>query len=116
MDKTVTNEIGATLKSAVDMKPENWFMGFQMGSMITLTWEKQTNEFKAADTVDNAGNVTANSDTTKTVNYVDWTSNLNMQYGFYVPLPDDYRLDFKLNYQQLTDFEDISVELIVPLK
>ncbi len=116
IDKTITNTLEASLKSAVEMKPENWFFGFQMGSMITMGWEKQTNELKAADTVDNAGNVTANKDTTNTVNYIDWTSTVDMEYGFFVPLPDDYRLDFKLFTNELTDFEQIAVELIVPLK
>jgi hypothetical protein len=99
----------------MEMKPEKWFIGFQMGSEINLMWKKQMNEFRFPDTTDAAGAVTANNDTTLSVNYIDWTSTIDMSYGFYVPLPDEYRLDFSLNGQNLFEFESVALQLIVPL-
>jgi len=115
LDKTWSNTLFLRLDSAVEMKPENWFFGFQMGSRITLQRSREMNEFRNPDTVDALGVVTENKDTTTTVNETLWDSTVSMRYGFFVPLPDDYRLDFTLNGSNLLNFESISVQLIVPL-
>ena len=121
-DEEVTNTIAATLTSAIEMKPENWFIGFQMGSQIVLGYENQTTESKTADSYDSTGTLVGTENTTtKTVNYNDWASTVSMQYGFFVPLPEDYRLDFKLTTSNnsalnVLDFDDVTLQLIVPLK
>lgn len=115
VDSDITNTIGAQLFSAVEIQPEDWFFGFQMGSRMYLSRAKQTLVSEDPDSTDTAGVTTEDNDTDTQEAY-SYTSGVDMEYGFFVPLPDDYRLDFKLNANDLTDFEQVSVELIVPLK
>ncbi|OQY33394.1 MAG: hypothetical protein B6241_08200 [Spirochaetaceae bacterium 4572_59] len=115
VDKNISSKITVQLDSAMEIRPENWLLGFQMGSRILAAREKEITETENPDVVDAAGVVIEDNDSSNTVDFIDWTSTVNMRYGFFVPLPDDYRMDFTLNANNLFEFENVSVQLIVPL-
>ena len=114
-NSTVSNELSAILSAGIEMKPDDWFIGFSMGSKATLSWDRTRTETSTGSTTDNETDIETENETSTQVKNTDWDSLLNNNVGFFIPLPDDYRLDFSLNGSNFFEFENVTLQLIVPI-
>jgi hypothetical protein len=112
IDSTVVNTFRTDFNIGAEMKPENWFLGFMVGTNVDLFLTMTSTKDNTAYVSDAP---TANDDgIDKTVAY-NWDSGMSNNFGIFIELPDNYRLDMNLNASDITQFEDFTVQLIVPL-
>lgn len=103
-DHTETFNITFSLASAVEFMPEGWPFGILLGVVPTFS----NNVATIFDDNLPAPGVTKN--VTKT-----WTTSVTHSYGLFVPIPGGYRMDITVGAVGLWDFDNLSLQLIIPL-
>ncbi len=101
-DYTITSTISFSFPTAVEFLPDKWVFGFLLG--VTPTFSHSTNT-----TYDD---VAALLQTTQKT----WTTAVAHSYGIFIPIPGGFRMDVTLSVNGLWDFDNLSMQLIVPLQ
>lgn len=104
-DHTTTFTITFSLASAVEFRPEDWPFGILLGVIPTFS--------NSVATVYDE-NLTAPA-VTKSVTKT-WTTNVTHSYGLFVPIEGGYRMDITVGAVGLWDFDNLSIQLVVPLQ
>lgn len=109
-DQGISNSLTLSLKSAMEVKPEKWIVGLMLGARGSVGFEnviKTTVNSKPS-------NQEADNPTNKTVKN-NWTALAYTNFGIFIPLPNGYRFDVRLNGSNALEFDSLTMQLIVPL-
>jgi hypothetical protein len=110
-DQDISNSLTLNLRSAMEVKPEKWFVGLMLGARGSVGFTNTTETKR----VQKPSNQEADNPTYKTVNN-NWTALASANFGIFIPLPNGYRFDIAVNTgQNLLVPANLKMQLIVPL-
>ena len=109
-DQGISNSLTLSLRSAMEVKPEKWIVGLMLGARGSVGFTNTIQTERDAKPSDQE----TDEPTDKTVNN-NWTALASANFGIFIPLPNGYRFDVRLNGSNALEFDSLTMQLIIPL-
>ena len=109
-DQDISNSLTLSLQTAMEVKPEKWIVGLMFGAKGSVGFTNTIQTERPAKPSDQE----ADEPTNKTV-INNWTALASAKFGIFIPLPNGYRFDVRLNGSNALVFDSLTMQLIVPL-
>jgi hypothetical protein len=109
-DQDIRNSLILSLQTAMEVKPEKWIVGLMLGARGSVDFTNTTQTNRDAKPSDQE----EDEPTNKTVNNR-WSAGASSSFGIFIPLPNGYRFDVRLNGSNALEFDSLTMQLIIPL-
>ena len=109
-DQDISNSLTLSLQTAMEVKPEKWIVGLMFGAKGSVGFTNTIQTEREEKLSDQEADVP----TKKTV-INNWTALAFANFGIFIPLPNGYRFDVRLNGSNALVFDSLTMQLIVPL-
>ena len=109
-DQDISNSLTLSLQTAMEVKPEKWIVGLMFGAKGSVGFTNTIQTERPAKPSDQE----ADEPTNKTV-INNWTALASAKFGIFIPLPNGYRFDVRLNGSNALEFDSLTMQLIIPL-
>ncbi|MDI9386996.1 MAG: hypothetical protein QM387_05345 [Spirochaetota bacterium] len=109
-DQDISNSLTLSLQTAMEVKPEKWIVGLMLGARGSVGFTNTIQTERDAKPSDQE----EDEPTNKTVNNR-WSAGASSSFGIFIPLPNGYRFDVRLNGSNALEFDSLTMQLIIPL-